>query len=245
MRFSVPSIFALLTAVPLVTASVAPAQAEPVEVLPVVELFTSQGCSSCPPADRLLGTLAKRDDLIALSFNVDYWDYLGWKDTLAKSAFTARQRSYARERGDGQVYTPQMVMNGRAHFVGSNRRALKQAVSTNGLPASFRPAVSLTKEGRVAQVTIGEVPGWSGRATVWIAAVQPAVTTKIKRGENRGRKITYANVVRDLIPVGTWMGKSMTVQLDPNMIMKNGASRCALIIQQGATGPILAAAWLD
>src|SRR6516165_10211815 len=94
----------------------------------VVELFTSQGCSSCPPADKLLGELAKRDDLLALSLPIDYWDYLGWKDTLASHDFSERQREYAQSRGDGAVYTPQAVINGTDDMVGSDRSAIESAV---------------------------------------------------------------------------------------------------------------------
>ncbi|MEO1695073.1 MAG: DUF1223 domain-containing protein [Pseudomonadota bacterium] len=211
---------------------------------PVVELFTSQGCSSCPPADKHLGRLAQRDDVIALSFNVDYWDYLGWRDTLAKPEFTARQRSYAVARGDGQVYTPQMIVNGRDHMVGGDDRALKRALRRVRASDAVTPTIGITPVGKLARVTIGDVPAWSGQATVWVATLEKTVTTKIKRGENRGRSITYHNVVRDMTPVGVWTGGELVLQLDPAMLMTKGTEKCVLMIQAGRTGRILTAAWL-
>ena len=211
----------------------------------VVELFTSQGCSSCPPADRAMAALAARDDLVALSYNVDYWDYLGWRDTLAKPEFSQRQRRYARVRGDGQVYTPQMVVNGRRHIVGGDRPALTRTLRATRSALISDLQIQAQKRNKVARITLSGVPGWSGRATVWVVGVTPKVTTKIKRGENRGRKITYHNVVRSMMPIGTWTGDAMTLQIDPAMIMKTGATACAILVQDGDGGPIIAAAWLE
>ncbi|MEO0729490.1 MAG: DUF1223 domain-containing protein, partial [Pseudomonadota bacterium] len=221
-----------LFVVGIASGSSAHANDRAVKSVPVVELFTSQGCSSCPPADKMLGDLAGRDDLIALSFNVDYWDYLGWRDTLARPEFSARQRAYAAARGDGQVYTPQMVVNGSRHFVGGDRRALKRTLAAVARRQVAQPTVTLRKHQKLAQISIGRVEGWSGKATVWLAAIAPKVTTKIKRGENRGRKIAYHNVVRDMMPIGAWTGDELVMQFDPAMLMKSGAESCAIIIQE-------------
>jgi len=216
--------------------------------LRVIELFTSQGCSSCPPADRLLGELADRRDIIALSYNVDYWDYLGWSDTLAKPAFSERQRAYAQERGDGQVYTPQMVIDGRTHIVGSDRYRLAKVLKAKaaGLPPSA-PDIEIAKDGGVTNVTIRPAEGRAlntGKAMIWAATVDSSVTVKIRRGENYGRTITYRNVVRDLIPLGVWKGGEKILQLETSMVMKKGIEACAILIQDGDTGPILAGVWL-
>jgi hypothetical protein len=168
----------------------------------VVELFTSQGCSSCPPADAVLVEMARRPDVVALTFPVDYWDYLGWKDTLAHPLFTARQRGYAHGRGDRQVYTPQVVVNGGRQCVGSNRAEIEMAVKTTGagLPAQVKTA---EQDG----VVVIDVDGSADQvAEVWVLPVIRLQTVLIERGENRGRTITYANVVRALVRVGDWSG---------------------------------------
>lgn len=230
-----------------ITSLAMPAQAG--GALRVIELFTSQGCSSCPPADRLLGEIADRRDIVALSYNVDYWDYLGWSDTLAKPAFSQRQRAYARKRGDGQVYTPQMVINGQTHIVGSDRRRLAKVLkaSAAAMPPSA-PDIEIENDGSVTNVTIRPAEGRAlraGKAMIWAATVDPSVTVKIRRGENYGRTITYRNVVRDLIPLGVWKGGEKVLQLDTSMVMKNGIEACAILIQDGDVGPILGGAWLD
>ena len=207
----------------------------------VIELFTSQGCSSCPPADSLLGSYARRDDVVALSFNVDYWDYLGWKDTLGKRAYSKRQYTYARNRGDGKVYTPQVVVNGRQHAVGSSRRLVESAIAGS---QSKRIGLEVSEQGQtfVIKVAAGKKPRKA--ATVWIAAVTPSVTVNVKRGENGGQRLTYHNVVRQLMPVGMWSGDETVVRLRRGDLLQSGVERCAVIIQAANTGPILAAAWL-
>ena len=141
----------------------------------VVELFTSQGCSSCPPADAFMGELIKRREVIALSLNVDYWDYLGWRDTLASPEYSRRQRQYALHRGDGKVYTPQMVINGRAHVVGSRKGAVLRALSETG---RTRVAMSMREEGDEVVVEIGDKPAGMTvtDATIWIAMIVPKVS---------------------------------------------------------------------
>lgn len=218
---------------------------QPARSLPVIELFTSQGCSSCPPADALMHEYAGRPDVVALTLPVDYWDYLGWKDTLATPGFTARQRGYAKVRGDGEVYTPQTVVNGMAHVVGSHKADIDRALShTNAALADQRLPVEIRLEpgGLTVEVGRARVPQ-SSSGTVWLAAVQPRADVEIERGENKGRKITYFNVVRELTALGGWAGEPVTFRLDHNNA-KQLHFRYAAIVQQGTTGPILGAAWL-
>lgn len=211
----------------------------------VIELYTSQGCSSCPPADRLVGTLVDRDDVIALTFPVDYWDYLGWKDTLASPANSARQRAYARARGDGQVYTPQIVIDGRSHAVGSHSSAIKRAITkSNSNAAGARIPLELSIEGDTLVVTAGEAPANSRvkPATIWLALVKKSKTVKINRGENRGRTITYHHVVRNMTPIGTWRGEKVSIKLPKQHLKNADADGCTVLLQQDTAGPVLAAA---
>jgi hypothetical protein len=171
----------------------------------VVELFTSQGCSSCPPADELFVKLARDPDLITLSLPVDYWDRLGWKDTLAKHAFTERQTVYAGTRGDGQIYTPQAVVNGVLHVVGSDRGAIDDAVTkTAGI---LTVPLSAQRIGDDIVVSVGSAT--RGGATDAMITVLPFLGSRdvaIGRGENARNKVTYTNVVRDIVPAGRWSG---------------------------------------
>ncbi len=163
----------------------------------VVELFTSQGCSSCPPADAYLHDLAKRTDVIALSYNVGYWDYLGWKDTLASLAHTERQRAYARTLGLSGVYTPQIVVNGIAEGVGSRRHEIEPALeSAKPLPVS----ISFTGEGDALSLSVGPGETPERPATLWLVRYTKEERVEISRGENRGRTIAYTHAVRQLTP---------------------------------------------
>ncbi len=181
-----------------------PAQAKPPRA--VIELFTSQGCSSCPPADALLAKLATKDDLIALSLPVDYWDRLGWKDTFAKHAFTERQVAYSNTRGDGQVYTPQAVVNGKQHAVGSQRSAIDEAVADTA--SSLSVPLDLVRESGTLRVSVGAASKASpAHATLVLLPYFSTRDVAIGRGENARRTITYTNIVRDIIPLGAWDGK--------------------------------------
>jgi hypothetical protein len=168
----------------------------------VVELFTSQGCSSCPPADRLMGELARDPELIVLSMPVDYWDYMGWKDTLARPECTARQKGYAASRGDGQVYTPQAVVDGVTHVIGSERSELMAALAAHrsGLVVDVAAHVS---DNRIV-VEVGA--GAPQPANVWLVEIAPQATVAIGRGENAGRTFTYTNVARGMTRLGEWNG---------------------------------------
>lgn len=194
----------------------------------VIELFTSQGCSSCPPADALLAKLAHDPGLIALSLPVDYWDRLGWKDTFAKHAFTERQVAYANARGDGQVYTPQAVINGVTHSVGSRRAGIEMAVDMTA--QSLSVPVSLTRAGGDVVVNVGPGKGKTAQlvAMPFIASREVA----IGRGENAKRKITYTNIVRDILPLGDWSSEQMSRTLPAAAL--EGYDGVAVLLQTGS-----------
>ena len=185
--------------------------------------------------------LVQRREIVGLTFNVDYWDYLGWRDTLGSPEYSRRQRAYAAYRGDGQVYTPQMVINGQAHVVGSRRRSVDLAVEN-----SERTMVPMTmaEEGSEVVVEIGERPASvpAIESTIWIAMVVPKISVEITRGENTGREISYFNVTRKLMPAGSWNGEAVRLALPKNELFVDGATGCAALLQAGGTGPILGAA---
>jgi hypothetical protein len=217
--------------------------AEAADVRTVLELFTSQGCSSCPPADKLAGSLAEDKDLLVLSFPVDYWDYLGWKDTLAHSAFSLRQKAYARSRGDRQVYTPQMVINGMHHAVGSDRESIEAgAVAAGALPMSV--SIEKTAEGYVVSLPAGNVPG---PAEIVLLPVLHRHSVEIGRGENRGATVNYVNIVRGITLLGQWSGTALRIEVPPKALggEAGDADSFVVLVQQGGPdmqGRILAAA---
>ncbi len=196
----------------------------------VVELFTSQSCSSCPPADAVLGQLVRRGDVIALAYHVDYWNYLGWRDTFSSKKFTARQYGYARTLGRENVYTPQAVIDGRDHAVGSNRAAIERKL--DGFAASGKGlTVPVTASRADEKITIRVGKG-SGSADLVLVYFDNRDTVAIKSGENGGRTVTYWHVVRDVQTVGMWDGKAMNVVM-PASVLKNGASGgCAVLLQR-------------
>ncbi len=219
----------------LVSAGMAPAQDRPV----VVELYTSQGCSSCPPADRLLAKLAGREDVVALSLHVDYWDYLGWRDTFAQHQFTERQYAYRDQLGNNVVYTPQIIVHGREAVPaspGSIAAAIRaQASGPAVIEVSIRPENGMLKcriEPGAETVT----------GTVWIAKYRLRETVEIARGENAGRTMTYRNVVNSLMRMGTWSGAQAEEVEMPHPEPGEGV---AVWIQKGRAGPILAAAKVE
>jgi hypothetical protein len=204
----------------------------------LVELFTSQGCSSCPPADKIAAQLHKRSDVIILSYNVDYWDYLGWRDTLAKPEFSQRQYDYARTRGDGSVYTPQMIFNGNAHVVGSQKSAVNTAIAD----AETAPIeMQLNQHNQELTVTI---PAFEKNveATLWLLAVAATKTQVIGRGENAGETITYHNVVRNMVPAAMWNGEAYTGKWMRKAVFTSDSTNCIAVLQVGKTGKLLAIA---
>ncbi|MBC8050247.1 MAG: DUF1223 domain-containing protein [Chitinophagales bacterium] len=213
----------------------------------VLELFTSQGCSSCPPADALLETYIQQDNVVALSFPVDYWDRLGWKDTFAKKEHTARQYAYATARGDGQVYTPQIVVNGVAHAVGSSSYKVDAAInSMKRAMAAQQVSLDLQRNNDGFVVKAGAAPSGStvSNATLLLAVVQDAGKVAIGNGENGGRKVTYFNVVRALKPIGNWSGAPISVTISKKDLPLESGQSVAVLLQQGGAGPIIGAAHL-
>lgn len=207
----------------------------------VVELFTSQGCSSCPPADAILGELAGRDDVIALSMHVDYWDYLGWADVFAKPAHTERQRGYAHAAHSTMVYTPQMVIGGRDQVVGTKAMQLADQINKHkNMPAPVTLKLSRDGSGalHIEARRTGDVPR---KMLVQLIRYLPEEHVDILTGENAGKTITYRNVVASLEAIGKWNGDralSLTAETlgdDPSVVL----------IQEGSFGPILAAARID
>jgi hypothetical protein len=214
----------------------------------VLELFTSQGCSSCPPADALLAQLAKKPGVVTLSYSVDYWNYLGWQDTLSSPANSERQRDYARARGDGRVYTPQMVIDGISHVNGANEAAVEMAVrNANKRLSNIRVPVNIHAEGDTLVIGIGAAPEKSSKrsATVWLAIAKREETVRITRGENRGRTLTYHHPVKELAPVGMWQGEAMTLRLPLKDIKAIGGDSLVALLQVENAGPILGAAEHD
>ncbi|TMJ82384.1 MAG: DUF1223 domain-containing protein [Alphaproteobacteria bacterium] len=216
-----------------IIAIIRPAHADP---RAVVELFTSQGCSSCPPADRILGELAKDPSVIAVSMPIDYWDYLGWKDTLADSRFSARQKAYSQMRGDREVYTPQVVINGSLHVVGSDRAAIEGAIDvTQKADGVMSVPVTVMQVGKQINVSVA-ASGRSGAAMhgeVWICSIAKAVPISIGRGENGGRQVTYHNVVRSLLKVGDWNGDTGSWTVPLENITREGVDAAVVYVQDG------------
>lgn len=238
---------AVVTGLVLAALGASPVAAGDAAPLAVVELFTSQGCSSCPAADKVLGKLAGRPGIVALSLPVDYWDYLGWRDTLAEHAFTERQRAYAAARGDGQVYTPQVVVNGMVHAVGSRMAEIEAAVETSRQKLGAAVTSLVVKyEGEAIVVEVGAAPAGSAvnDGRILMAVTERQVPVEITKGENRGKTIVYHNVVRKLAEVGRWTGAAQSMRLEKADLMPAGTDGCVALLQEGAAGPILAAAQL-
>lgn len=239
---------ATLLAGSVTTASAGKTEDRSASSVTVVELFTSQGCSSCPTADALLQTFGDRGNIVALTFPVDYWDYLGWKDTLANPKFSARQRAYAKARGDGRVYTPQVVVNGLKHALGSSEQDIDKAIAvTTPLVDRSRIGVHVRSESEHLVIDLEGARDTTkvSEATIWLALIRRQVEVKIKRGENHGKIGVYHNVVREWNPVGMWNGKAATITLAHHAVKQSGADGCAIIVQHGDAGPIVGAALLS
>jgi hypothetical protein len=209
--------------------------AKAVEPRAVIELFTSQGCSSCPAADKLLSELQSDPAFLPLSLSIDYWDYLGWKDTLALPGHTARQRAYSAMRGDREIYTPQAVINGVAQAIGSDRTGIDNAVAqsySNAAPLSV--PIELNVTGERVSVKIPASKEAAGGGEIWLCPVTASVSVGIGRGENRGRTITYTNVVRKWIKLGSWSGKGETFTLPVDAIKFDNIDAVAVILQNGS-----------
>ena len=216
---------------------------EDVRLKGVVELFTSQGCTSCPPADALFSELSKRRDLVTLAYHVDYWDYLGWRDTLAKPEHTQRQHAYGKAFGVRSVYTPQAVINGRQHVNGAKRSAVTgtlDALDRAGRGLSVELTVEREGDSVVIKAGPGAARGKAHLVLVYFDAPQPV---EIVRGENDGNTIVYANAVNDIQTAGMWHGKPARFELPATELERKGG--CAALLQsvdaQGLPGPIIGA----
>jgi hypothetical protein len=203
----------------------------------VVELFSSQGCSSCPPADRMLSEIRGLPGVLALSYHVDYWDYLGWKDTLASPEFSQRQYDYAKVRGDMDVYTPQMIVNGETAMVGIQRSEVMAALARSRIDR-WPVAVMMGENANEIAIDIGANDRYR-EATLWVMPLTDRVTVKIEKGEMAGQEVTYRNVVRKLIPAGMWKGSAQRLVLPKDGLLVSGATALVALLQADKVGPVL------
>jgi hypothetical protein len=199
----------------------------------VVELFTSQGCSACPPADALLAELAARSDVLPLAFHVTYWNSLGWRDPFSLDLATDRQRVYQRLLGTETIYTPQMIVDGRTDVIGSDRRAVAYAIAAAMLDSTVPMAVA--RSGQGLQITVG---AGKGDASVFVVGYDSVRRTSVQRGENAGRQLSESNIVRNFQKVARWNGEPLSLATPLPL-----AERVAIILQ-ASDGRILGAASL-
>ncbi|HAH11682.1 MAG TPA: DUF1223 domain-containing protein, partial [Alphaproteobacteria bacterium] len=205
----------------------------------VAELFTSQGCSSCPPADALFVELARRSDVIALTFNVDYWDYIGWRDVFARPDYGKRAAAYVKALKLQSPYTPQIVIHGRKDLGGQSQADVMAAIKAHAAPPATQVGIA-HQNGQLA-ISIGPGTKPAAAATVWLFRTLSLATVEIKAGENRGRSITYANVVRSMENIGTWSGQPVTLNQTLQALSDGPApDGVAVLVQAGEGGPILA-----
>jgi len=235
--------FGAVVATAALVALALPAGADTVRARPkaVVELFTSQGCAQCPPADALLTGLAEEGDVVALAYHVDYWDYAGWEDTFGKEDFSDRQRAYAKSWGSSRIYTPQMVVNGAKGVVGSRRHEVHRALDGSALPL----AVDITRDGDMLKVSIPPDTALED-AVVWMVTYLDRADVTIDKGENAGKSMVYTQVVTARQPLGLWEEDAgAMLKLPLPEILNQGSTGIAVLVQQerdGMPGPILGAA---
>lgn len=205
----------------------------------VVELYTSQGCSSCPPADAFLDDLADRDGILALALHVDYWDYIGWADIFADPRYTARQKAYARANGTRSVYTPQMIVDG-VHLI-AGARAMQVAQSIFGEREEAQKAtIAIDRDGGTLSISISPLDDAPSRADIHLVRYMPEATVTIERGENAGKTIRYRNIVTEWTSLGTWDGGApLSIERDIT-----GDDPVAVILQEPGPGRVIASALL-
>ena len=206
----------------------------------VVELFTSQGCSSCPPADDVLRDLASEDGVIVLGWHVDYWDYLGWKDEFSRSENTDRQMGYRDRWNLRSLYTPQAVIHGEAQIVGSNERKIRMYVDQFQAEKPMLE-IALSTSGDSADITVSALTSRLPAADIFLVRITPEATTNIPRGENAGRTISYVNVVEEMTWIGDWNGRS---EINVHASFKGG-SKYVVLVQAKDFGPVLGAEYLN
>ena len=196
-------------------------------------MFTSQGCGFCPPADALLADLARAGEVVALSYHVDYWDYLGWRDTMASAENTARQQQYSRAFGSRSVYTPQAVVNGRQQMNGAKRGKVEAAVARMaGTAEGMSVDVSISYEGGTMVIKTGDADRPVRNAQLMVVYFEPATQVAIERGKNQGRELTYWNAVSGFHSAGMWHGRKTRVELPGNEVARKGAGGCAVLVQE-------------
>ncbi len=212
----------------------------------VVELFTSQGCSDCPPADALLTELAKRKGVIALTLPVTYWDMLGWKDTFASEANTVRQKAYAKALGRSGVYTPQIIVNGVADLVGGRRDQVTAALATHARDMPAIP-ISIKTSPQLVQIAIaGERAEAKGSdCTIWVMNTLNHADVKVGDGENKGRALAYTNIVRDLKAIGLWRGDAITFNLPRGALTSVPHDGFVVLLQRDGHGQVIGAAMVS
>ena len=232
---------ALLSAAVAVSMGAAAAVAGNAKPVTLVELYTSQGCSSCPPAERFSVELNARDDVVVLTLHVNYWDYIGWRDPFASEATTERQRAYGRRLARGMVYTPQMVIDGVHDEVGSDQRGVNRAIAEARKADRLRLDIEVTSDGNDGLLV--SLPGgrFDGAATVWLARFDAEQETSVTRGENTGRMLRTVNVVRDLRRIGSWTGAPVDFHLPASLLTagEGGRDGCAIIVQAEGPGAVL------
>lgn len=229
-------ILAVLSFLGFLQATAVTAQNGPV----VIELFTSQGCSSCPPADAMLHDLAKRDDVIALALHVDYWDYIGWKDEFGNPAHAKRQRAYAAKAGRRSIYTPEMVVNGQTDIVGAKAMALFKAIAEHGAETQVTQ-LQVQRSENTLRIQAAVPANDAGTMDVHVLRLIPSQKSKITRGENRGETYEYTNIAHSWQVAGTWDGQS---NLDMSLAV-GGEDPIVVLIQEANAGKIIAAARVD
>lgn len=234
----------------MVPLALMPLNASAAKLNSVVELFTSQGCSSCPPADAFLHELDTEEDVLALAFHVDYWDYLGWKDTLALPQNTNYQRDYQKVFKYRSIYTPQLVVNGRDHVVGSDRKSIRRELAHQTTQnKNLTVDVSLTEvDGKITIDAAAQDLGGKD-AVVEIVYFRPKSDIVVERGENAGRTLTYTNAVTKVDTLGVWMGGDKTFNLPLTKAVAGKSENCAVLIREmrkdGLPGAIIGAAVLN
>lgn len=224
-----------------------PAWAQDAPIKGVVELFTSQSCSSCPPADKVLGEVIKRGDVLALAFHVDYWNYLDWKDTFSDAAFTKRQYDYAASFGSSQVYTPQMIVNGKQSVKAGSPESVFAAIDEMDKKSGPLPvAVSATIDNGHLSISAG---AGSGDANLVLVIFEAKESVDILRGENSGKTVEYRNAVTEVRTIGMWKGGLLKVELPAKEYMEKKGYGCAVLLQRqtanGTPGEIIGAALIS
>ena len=209
----------------------------------VLELFTSQGCASCPPADALFAKMSESDDLVTLAYHIDYWDYIGWSDTFGNPAYSELQRDYAKGWGSSRIYTPQMIVNGAHGVVASKRKEIDRALKGS---APLPVPVMLEIEGGTLQVTIEGNPEVAPDAVVWLVTFRDRADVNIERGENKGSTFTYTQIVTGRQVLAMWDGEAgATFKLPLAEVITGESTGAAILVQidkNGLPGPILGAA---